>query len=136
MAEGGKQMNIIKIKREEQIEQGKTYLEILQDSLQDTDIVKYCSVRYLITGKPVAYEDMMPGEDAEMLSKSLYGSRWIKAVYVCDDGSIFKGSYHSLSDMGITDRPYNNHKLYYVAPEDMDAARELTIAEFKTFCTK
>jgi len=124
-------MKIVEIKKEEQIEVGLTYLEILQNSAPDSDTVEKCSRRFLMKGYPVAYEDVHHHPD-----KVLHGSRWIKSCYIWDDGGRSTTNYHSLSDMGVTNIPYNNHKLYYVAPEDMDAVRKLTIAEFKKLISK
>jgi len=122
-------MKIVEIKKEEQIEVGLTYLEILQNSAPDSYTVESCSTCYLMKGHPVAYEDIEPNADC------LRGSRWILASYVLKEWCSV-ARHVSLSDMGVTNRPYNDHKLYYIAPEDMDAVRKLTIAEFKKLISK
>jgi hypothetical protein len=124
-------MTIIEIKKEEQIEQDKIYLEIFQNNSPDTDTVKKCSIQFLMLGKPVVFEDVFHRPDSTLL-----GSRWIKCSYVWGDGSISKADYHSLADMGVTNCPHNNHKLYYIAPENMEEVTKLTIAEFKNLLLK
>lgn len=93
-------MKIVEIKKEEQIEVGLTYLEILQNSAPDSDTVEKCSRRFLMKGYPVAYEDVHHHPD-----KVLHGSRWIKSCYIWDDGGRSTTNYHSLSDMGSLINP-------------------------------
>jgi hypothetical protein len=115
-------MKVKHITKEEELEVGKTYFEIMRNSAGDTEPIGN-SLRYKIAGVPVPY----PYPEK---SPSLKDTRWIWACYIWRDGRISKPDIMSLQDMGIGPAPYNNHQIYEILEGNFEDLIELTFQEF------
>ena len=111
-------LRIKRIRRKEEIQVGETYFETFQNTLEDNRLVD--PIQFRVVGAPELYSGHC---------KELRGTWWIKTLYSYN-GS--KNPYlDSLGDMGVTDRPHNNHKLYQLLNGKMGEVRKLTYGTLK-----
>lgn len=96
-------INIKRIKTEVDIVVGGLYFETMQNGKSDNCVINF--IRSRIAEKPIDYPD---GGD-----EYLKGTRWVKTHLVFDD-EVYEGDIQSLRDMGVTDKPHNDHKLYRI----------------------
>jgi hypothetical protein len=108
-----------RIRKESDIVVGGLYLETLQNRRSENNLINF--LRWRITGKPMDY----PGK-----CESSKNTRWVKANLVCFDDYVCESDITSLSDMGVTDNPYNDHKLYRIMKgTSMEELESMTYAQ-------
>lgn len=113
---------IKRILKEEDLKVGKIYLCIAQNDQPNTTRIRDCSYKFIVRSAPHTY----CGDCG-----ALKGTRWVSVKHIydwCKGESIY--NIDSLRDMGITDKPHNNHKVYYLSCGVYQTIKNLSIAAF------
>lgn len=118
-------MKIKRITKPEQINSSNNvlYFETQQNSRPNNILVKDCSLVWKMYGSPIKDKDIYP---------SAPGYLWVMASLIWGDKiESKKPEFHSIADMGVTDEPHNNHKLYCIEEGSYERVKVLSLEQLE-----